>query len=859
MFEKFTDKARKVLVLAQEEARALEKPYVGTEQLLLGLIREGEGIAAQALRRLNVTYDAVLEQIKGITEQDMPAAAGHIPFTPRAKRVLEGALRETLQLGQNYISTEHLLLGIVREGNGVAMQALLQLGVDGDMIRDAVGELIKSTPVPFGVEEVQAAAARSSRPSSREDSMLQEFGVDLTTQASRGELDPVIGRETETERVMQILSRRTKNNPLLIGEPGVGKTAVVEGLAQMIADGQVPDVLRDKRIYTLDLSALVAGSKYRGEFEERLKQVIKEVQEAGDIIMFIDELHTLIGAGSAEGSIDAAAILKPPLSRGEIQVIGATTTDEYRKHIEKDSALCRRFQTVMVNEPTLEQSEQILAGLRDHYEAHHRVHFTDEALESAVALSDRYVQDRFLPDKAIDLMDEAGARMRIKNMTVPADVAAISDKLKKVRQKKDEAIAHQEFEKAADLRDNEKSLMREREDLEKKWREEAALNVATIDPDNIADVVSVATGIPVSNLTEEETSRLLRMEDALHKRVIGQDEAVTAVSKAIRRSRAGLKDPNRPMGSFIFLGPSGVGKTELSKALAEFLFDTEDALISIDMSEYMEKHTVSRLVGSPPGYVGYDEGGQLTKAVRQRPYSVVLFDEIEKAHPDVFNILLQILEEGRLTDAQGRKVDFRNTIVIMTSNVGAREITKEAPLGFSTTNNAALTDKEINSSVMSELKKLFRPEFLNRVDDTIVFKSLTEDDIKQIVDLMVSDLRERLIEQGLSLDLSEEARAYIAREGTDPAYGARPLRRAVQRLLEDPLSEELLEGKWQEGTVIKAIVKGGEIKFIKGKGEVPLSARRQKQLEKQEAATYELPPAAPSGRGDPALDSASVD
>ena len=625
MFEKFTDKARRVLVLAQEEARELEQPYVGTEHLLLGLIREGEGIAAQALKRLDVTYEETVAQIKEITDQEMPVAAGHIPFTPRAKRVLEGALRETLQLGQNYISTEHLLLGIVREGNGIAMQALTNMGVDGEQIRATVAELINDapTPVPFANPGSQQQAGRP-----QQGSMLDEFGTDLTRRAARGELDPVIGRERETERVEQILSRRSKNNPLLIGEPGVGKTAVVEGLAQLIADGQVPDILRDKRLVTLDVSALVAGSKYRGEFEERLKSVVKEVKDDGNIILFIDEMHTIIGAGSAEGSIDAAAILKPPLSRGEIQVIGATTTDEYRKHIEKDSALNRRFQTVMVEEPTIDQSIQILDGLKDKYEAHHRVHYTDEAIVSAVELSNRYVQDRVLPDKAIDLIDEAGARMRIKNMTVPKDIAVVSDKLKKVRVKKEEAIGHQDFEAAAQLRDKEKNLIKERTELERKWREDAAINVATVDTDQIADVVSVATGVPVSNLTEAETAKLLRMEDALHERVIGQNEAVTALSKSIRRSRAGLKDPRRPMGSFIFLGPSGVGKTELSKALAEFLFGTEDALISFDMSEYMEKHTVSRLIGSPPGYVGYDEGGQLTKAVRQRPYSVVLFDEI---------------------------------------------------------------------------------------------------------------------------------------------------------------------------------------------------------------------------------------
>ena len=841
MFEKFTDKARKVLVLAQEEARALERPYVGTEHLLLGLIREGEGIAAQALHQLKVEYDAVLSLIKELSDQELPAAAGHIPFTPRAKRVLEGSLRETLQLGQNYISTEHLLLGIVREGNGVAMQALMQMGIDGERIRDVIGELISNSqrsmagvPQGSGFPDFFGGGAGPRRHGKKNKSALEEFSTDLTKRATKGLLDPVVGREVETERVMQILSRRTKNNPLLIGEPGVGKTAVVEGLAELIAAGQVPDILRDKRVLMLDLSAILAGSKYRGEFEERMKMVVKETQEAGDVILFIDELHTIIGAGSAEGTIDAAAILKPPLSRGEIQVIGATTTDEYRKHIEKDAALNRRFQTITIGEPSKEQAVKILHGLSDRYEAHHRVHYTDEAIEQAVSLSSRYVQDRALPDKAIDLLDEAGARMRIKNMTVPADIAQVSDKLRKLRLEKEEAVASQDFEKAAYMRDEEAELIDQRSQLEKKWREEAALNVATVSSEQIADVVSIATGVPVSNLTEAESKKLLRMEDALHERVVGQNEAVDAISKSIRRSRSGLKDPNRPMGSFIFLGPSGVGKTELSKALAEFLFNTQDALISIDMSEYMEKHAVSRLIGSPPGYVGYDEGGQLTKLVRQRPYSVILFDEIEKAHPDVFNILLQILEEGRLTDSQGRKVDFRNTIIIMTSNVGAREISKENSVGFGTQQKQGLSDDEIKKSVMAEMKKLFRPEFLNRVDETIVFKTLTEEEIEQIVDLLIDDLRQRLIAQGMSINLTPQARSYIAKEGTDVAYGARPLRRAIQRLIEDPLAEDILMGVWHEGQVILADVAEDEndpgtkhIVFSKGSGEVPKPRKRE--------------------------------
>ncbi len=676
-FDKFTDKARKVLVLAQDEARGLHQPYVGTEHILLGLIQEKEGLAAQALERLNIKYDAVVQAIRQVVTIDESAdVSGHLSFTPRVKRVLENSLREAMQMGQSYISTEHLLLGIVREGEGTALDVLGRLGVKGDDIRGALNDLVGQSPVYAGRSAFDAMGPSP-------DSMLKEFGTDLTKKASDGKLDPVIGRAGEIERVMQVLSRRQKNNPLLIGEPGVGKTAVVEGLAQLIVANQVPDLLRNKRLFTLDVSALVAGSKYRGEFEDRLKKCIKEVQDAGDIILFIDEMHTLIGAGSAEGSIDAAAILKPPLSRGEIQVIGATTIDEYRKHLEKDSALERRFQPITVGEPNEEQAIRILGGLRDRYEAHHQVHFTDEALQAAVEMSDRYIQDRFLPDKAIDVIDEAGARMRIRNMTLPKELRDLDDKLREVRSKKDKAIGAQDFETAAELRDKESKLKTEREQAEKKWEEDTSKQVSQVTVKDIADVVSMTTGVPVSNLTEAETEKLLRMESVLHERVIGQDEAVTALSKAIRRSRAGLKDPKRPAGSFIFLGPSGVGKTELSKALAEFLFNSEDALLSFDMSEYMEKHSVSRLVGSPPGYVGFDEGGQLTKAVRQKPYSVVLFDEIEKAHPDVFNILLQILEEGRLTDAQGRTVDFRNTVIIMTSNVGAREIAQTTPLGFS--------------------------------------------------------------------------------------------------------------------------------------------------------------------------------
>ena len=821
-FDKFTDKARKVLVLAQDEARGLHQPYVGTEHILLGLIQEKEGLAAQALERLNIKYDAVVQAIRQVVTIDESAdVSGHLSFTPRVKRVLENSLREAMQMGQSYISTEHLLLGIVREGEGTALDVLGRLGVKGDDIRGALNDLVGQSPVYAGRSAFDAMGPSP-------DSMLKEFGTDLTKKASDGKLDPVIGRAGEIERVMQVLSRRQKNNPLLIGEPGVGKTAVVEGLAQLIVANQVPDLLRNKRLFTLDVSALVAGSKYRGEFEDRLKKCIKEVQDAGDIILFIDEMHTLIGAGSAEGSIDAAAILKPPLSRGEIQVIGATTIDEYRKHLEKDSALERRFQPITVGEPNEEQAIRILGGLRDRYEAHHQVHFTDEALQAAVEMSDRYIQDRFLPDKAIDVIDEAGARMRIRNMTLPKELRDLDDKLREVRSKKDKAIGAQDFETAAELRDKESKLKTEREQAEKKWEEDTSKQVSQVTVKDIADVVSMTTGVPVSNLTEAETEKLLRMESVLHERVIGQDEAVTALSKAIRRSRAGLKDPKRPAGSFIFLGPSGVGKTELSKALAEFLFNSEDALLSFDMSEYMEKHSVSRLVGSPPGYVGFDEGGQLTKAVRQKPYSVVLFDEIEKAHPDVFNILLQILEEGRLTDAQGRTVDFRNTVIIMTSNVGAREIAQTTPLGFSGNDHAGLSDKEIKSRVMAEMKKLFRPEFLNRIDEIIVFKSLTDEQIAQIVELMVADLRERMIAQSMSINLTPAATKLIAKEGTDTTFGARPLRRAIQRLLEDPLSEQILEGKWQSGSIVDVDVdeSGENLEFKQGSGVVPAPRKR---------------------------------
>lgn len=824
-FEKFTDKARKVLVLAQDEARNLHQPYVGTEHILLGLIVEKDGLAAQALESLNVKYDDVVQNIRQVATIDEDTdVSGHLAFTPRVKRVLENSLREAMQMGQSYISTEHLLLGIVREGEGTAMDVLSRIGVSGDDIRSTMNDIVGQSPV-------MAGRTGFTQQGQQKQSMLDEFGTDLTKRAKEGRLDPVIGRASEIERVMQILSRRQKNNPLILGEPGVGKTAIAEGLAQLIVSNKVPDILRNKRLVTLDVSALVAGSKYRGEFEERMKKVIAEVMEDGDVLLFIDEIHTIIGAGSAEGSIDAAAILKPPLSRGEIQIIGATTLEEYRKHLEKDTALERRFQPINLSEPSEEQALRIIQGLKDKYESHHHVRYTEEALQSAVSMSNRYIQDRFLPDKAIDVLDEAGARMRIRNMTLPPELSEIDENLRKVRAEKDKAIGDQKFEKAATLRDEEQALKEKLEAEKAKWEEESAREVASVGMQDIADVISMSTGIPVSNLTEAETEKLLRMEEVLHERVIGQEEAVTALSKAIRRSRSGLKDPRRPAGSFIFLGPSGVGKTELSKSLAEFLFNSEDALLTFDMSEYMEKHTVSRLVGSPPGYVGYDEGGQLTKAVRLKPYSVVLFDEIEKAHPDVFNILLQILEEGRLTDGQGRTVDFRNTVIIMTSNVGARDIAQSTSLGFSPMGEGGgLSDKEIESRVMSEMKKLFRPEFLNRIDEIIVFKSLTEEQIHQIVELMVAELRDRMIEQNMSINLTKAAAELIAKEGMDVTYGARPLRRAIQRMVEDPVSEQILEGRWKSGSIVEVDVEGeGEdahLVFNEGSGEIPEPRKR---------------------------------
>ncbi|MDU5130213.1 ATP-dependent Clp protease ATP-binding subunit [Atopobium minutum] len=829
MFEKFTDKAKKVMSLAQDEARGLGQMYVGTEHLLLALIKEGGGIAAQALEKLEISYEEALATIKELSKsEEKEVPGGHIPFTPRTKRVLENAYRETMLHGQTYISTEYLLLGIVREGNGSAMTALARLGVSADAVRNAVNDLIDKSPestrptaqVRMGGDPMMMGSQ------STEGSMLEEYGRNLTQYASEGKLDPVIGRDREIERVMQILARRQKNNPLILGDPGVGKTAIAEGLAQLIAADEVPDILRGKQVWTLDVAALVAGSKYRGEFEERLKKVVQEVSESGNDILFIDEMHTIIGAGSAEGSIDAASILKPPLSRGEIQVIGATTAEEYRKHIEKDSALERRFQPVMIGEPSIEDAIEIIRGLQDRYEQHHHVRFSQGAIEAAVTLADRYIQDRFLPDKAIDVIDEAGARTRIHTIKTPDSIVEVQNQLKEVTSKKSEAASAQEFEEAARLRDQERELTAHLEELEKAWREELDAKIVDITEGDIADVVSSISHVPVSTLTETEASRLLRSEEVLHQRVVGQNEAVTAVSKAIRRSRSPLKDPRRPGGSFIFLGPSGVGKTELAKSLAEFLFGSQDALISFDMSEFMEKHSVSKLVGAPPGYVGYDEAGELTKAVRRRPYSVILFDEIEKAHPDVFNVLLQILDEGRLTDGQGRKVDFSNTVVIMTSNIGAREIATTTTMGFSASGSNGLSDKEINSRVMGELKKLFRPEFLNRVDEIVVFKSLTTKQLRGIVDLMVTDLRDRMIKNGMSIELTDAARDLIAKEGTDPIYGARPLRRAIQTMIEDQLAEEMLQGKWQAGDIVLVDCDGDKLSFTRRQGTIPQLSKR---------------------------------
>ena len=803
MFERFTDRARRVVVLAQEEARMLNHNYIGTEHILLGLIHEGEGVAAKALESLGISLEGVRAQVEEIIGQGQQAPSGHIPFTPRAKKVLELSLREALQLGHNYIGTEHILLGLIREGEGVAAQVLVKLGADLNRVRQQVIQLLSGYQ---GKEAVTQGGPAEGTPST--SLVLDQFGRNLTQAAREGKLDPVIGRENEIERVMQVLSRRTKNNPVLIGEPGVGKTAVVEGLAQAIYKNDVPETLKDKQLYSLDLGALVAGSRYRGDFEERLKKVLKEIKTRGDIILFIDEIHTLVGAGAAEGAIDAASILKPMLARGELQTIGATTLDEYRKHVEKDAALERRFQPIQVKEPSVAHTIEILKGLRDRYETHHRVSITDGALSAAANLADRYVSDRFLPDKAIDLIDEAGSRLRIKRMTAPAELRAFDEKIADARKEKESAIDGQDFEKAASLRDKEKTLISEKHEAEKNWKATDLDKVTEVDEELIAQVLSISTGIPVFKLTEEETARLLRMEDELHNRVIGQDQAIKALSQAIRRTRAGLKDPRRPGGSFIFAGPSGVGKTELSRTLASFLFGDQDALIQLDMSEYSERHTASRLFGAPPGYVGYDEGGQLTEKVRRRPFSVVLFDEIEKAHPDIFNSLLQVLEDGRLTDSQGRTVDFKNTVIIMTTNLGTRDISKSLGLGFANSDDEQTNYDRMKGKVNDELKTHFRPEFLNRIDDVIVFHQLTKDQIVQIVDLMIKNLDDRLQAKDMGIELTPAAKDLLAARGYDPLLGARPLRRTIQREIEDALSERILFGELKAGEIIVVDAEG---------------------------------------------------
>jgi ATP-dependent Clp protease ATP-binding subunit ClpC len=807
MFERFTDRARRVVVLAQEEARLLNHNYIGTEHLLLGLIHEGEGLAAKALESLGVTLEGVRSQVEDMIGVGTATPQGHIPFTPRAKKVLELSLREALQLGHNYIGTEHILLGLLREGEGVAAQVLMKIGLDMQKIRQTVLQAMQGYQGQQGEGKAGAEAPSGSL-------VLDQFGRNLTALAATQKLDPVIGREKEIERVMQVLSRRTKNNPVLIGEPGVGKTAIVEGLAQRIVQREVPETLSNKQIYTLDLGALVAGSRYRGDFEERLKKVLKEIRQRGDIVLFIDELHTLVGAGAAEGAIDAASILKPMLARGELQTIGATTLAEYRKHLEKDAALERRFQPIQVEEPSVTDTIEILKGLRERYEQHHRVVITDEGIVAAANLADRYITDRFLPDKAIDLIDESGSRMRLRKLSRPPEIKELDERIALMKAEQETAVEQQDFERAQEIKGQVGTLTKELRQKEEAWKTDESEFYGVIGEEEIAEVLGAWTGIPVHRLTEEESAKLLRMEEELHKRYVSQDEAVKAVSRAIRRTRAGLKDPRRPTGSFIFLGPSGVGKTELSKALAEFLFGDEDSMIQIDMSEYMEKHTVSRLVGSPPGYVGYEEGGQLTEAVRRKPYSIVLFDEIEKAHFDVFNILLQILEEGRLTDAQGHNVDFKNTVIIMTSNLGTRDVSRAKGIGFSNTEDDEIPYQKMKDKVLSELKKSFRPELLNRIDEVIVFHALSREEVKQIIDVvMIPRVQEQLKSRGMGLELTEAAKNLVAEKGYDPALGARPLRRTVQRLIEDPLSEKVLWKEFRAGQTITVDVKDDEIFF----------------------------------------------
>jgi len=808
MFERFTERARKVVVRAQDEARFLKQNYIGTEHLLLGLIDEKEGIAAKVLLSLNIPIESIRASVMDAVTKGSSESYEHIPFTPRAKKVLELALREALQMGHNYIGTEHILLGLLREGEGVAARVLNSLGISLEIAKGKIKDVLSKYPFVS-----QSESSAHNRPPKRVLKTLNQYGKDLTNLAREGKLDPVIGRKKEIARIMQILSRRTKNNPILIGESGVGKTAIVEGLAQNIVSKEVPSNLKDKKIFTLDLGSLVAGSRYRGDFEERLKKVLAEIKEDGNVIIFIDEVHTLVGAGAAEGAIDAASILKPMLARGELQTIGATTINDYHKHVEKDKALDRRFQPIYVDEPSEYETIEILSGLRDRYESFHGINITDEAVTSAVKLAHRYISDRYLPDKAIDLIDEAASRVRLRTLTTPPDLKKIDRSIEKIVSEKEKAINDQDFEKAAQYRDREKQLIREKMEVEESQSRVGEAKKEKVDENEIAEVLSSWTGIPVYKLTETESAKLLKMEEELHKRVIGQDEAIKTVSKAIRRSRSGLKDPKRPIGSFIFLGPSGVGKTELAKTIAEFLFGKEDALLQIDMSEYMEKHSVSKLVGSPPGYIGYDEGGQLTEKIKRRPYSVILLDEIEKAHPDVFNILLQIFEDGHLTDSQGRRVDFKNTVVVMTSNLGAREIHKNAPMGFKKIDSEDLSYNEIKSKVMNELKKAFRPEFLNRLDEVIVFHKLTKKQIYKIIDLMILRIKEQLELQGIAIELMESSKELLLKRGYDPSMGARPMRRCIQNLIEDPISEKIISSEIKPGEKIEVSAENDEMHF----------------------------------------------
>jgi ATP-dependent Clp protease ATP-binding subunit ClpC len=836
MFERFTEKAIKVIMLAQEEARRLGHNFVGTEQILLGLIGEGTGIAAKTLKGMGVNLKEARAEVEKIIGRGSGFVAVEIPFTPRAKRVLELSWDEARQLGHNYIGTEHLLLGLVREGEGVAARVLENLGVDLTKVRSNVIRMLGETRGSSAASPAQGG--RSKTPT------LDEFAVNLTQSAQELRLDPVVGREKEIERVIQIMGRRTKNNPVLIGEPGVGKTAIAEGLAQRIVNGDVPEILQDKKIVQLDIGLLVAGTKYRGEFEERLKKVMDEIRQAGNIILVIDEVHTLIGAGAAEGAIDAANILKPALSRGEIQCIGATTIAEYRKHIEKDAALERRFQPVYVDEPSVEETIEIMRGLREKYEQHHKLTITDEALEAAAKLAARYITDRFLPDKAIDLVDEASSRVRLSASTLPPEGKELEKELKGIIREKEQAIRNQAFEEASNLRDKEAEMRDKIREMAEAWKKQLDEKDIRVTEEHIATIVSIWTGVPVSKLTETESEKMLKMEETLHERVIGQHDAVVAISKAIRRARVGLKNPNRPIGSFIFSGPTGVGKTELAKTLADYFFGSEENIIRVDMSEYMERHTVSKLIGSPPGYVGFNEGGQLTEAVRRKPYSVVLFDEIEKAHPDVFNVLLQILDDGRLSDSKGRTVDFKNTIIILTSNVGARAIESNDAFGFSVQVSEEARYKKMKEKLMEEMKRTFRPEFLNRLDDTIIFHQLTKEEIRRIVDIMAADLMKRVKDHGMALSISTEVKDELAKEGYSPAYGARPLRRVIQRRLEDEISEQMLMGKFKEGDQIEAVMKDGKIVFDKqGSGG---SASKKKTTKAADSAPSETVETSPS-------------